>query len=120
MNIATPPYPPAPGAPVTGGGAIPPGAGTPLEGAAAVFDRLLPGIPAAGAPGAAAATPWEMIPAIPVPQIPGMPIPLPTEIKLPSDGICAGTGGLWSANANPGAPAPAAAATPAGDRRDDW
>lgn len=80
---------------------------------------LLPGVPATGTPGAALASPWDLVPTITVPQIPGMPIPLPTEIKMPSDGICAGTGGLWSATATPGA-TPASVATPAADRRDDW
>ncbi|WP_231743109.1 hypothetical protein [Mycobacterium sp. GA-2829] len=121
MNIPTPPYPAAPGAPVTGGAGTPGGVLPPLEGAAAVFDRLLPGVPAPGAPGATANGPWDFIPTITVPQIPGLPVPLPTEIGPPSDGICAGTGGLWSASANPGAaPAQAPVTGPATDRRDDW
>ncbi|MDA4103593.1 hypothetical protein MMON44395_18695 [Mycolicibacterium monacense DSM 44395] len=91
----------------------------PLEGAAAVFDRLLPGAPTPGAPGAAANGPWDFIPTIQVPQIPGLPVPLPTEIGPPSDGICAGTGGLWSASAAPGATPATAPASPVSDRR-DW
>jgi hypothetical protein len=105
---------------VGGGGAIPPGVGTPLQGAAAVFDRLLPGAPAPGAPSTALATPWEMIPTIPLPHIPGLPVPLPKEIKMPSDGICAGTAGLWSASAGTGAQPGATPAATAGTDRRDW
>jgi hypothetical protein len=120
VNIPTPPYPAAPGTSVSSAGGTPTGVFPPLEGAAAVFDRLLPGAPTPGAPGAAANGPWDFIPTITVPQIPGLPVPLPTEIGPPSDGICAGTGGLWSASAAPGVtPATAAATSAAGDRR-DW
>jgi hypothetical protein len=109
--------------PASGAGGTPTGVLPPLEGAAAVFDRLLPGAPTPSAPGAVGTAtngPWDFIPTITVPQIPGLPVPLPTEIGPPSDGICAGTGGLWSASAAPGAtPAKAPATSPASDRRDD-
>ncbi|WP_240431028.1 hypothetical protein [Mycobacterium kyogaense] len=60
-----------------------------------------------------------------LPSIPGMPVPLPNEIPVPSDLLCAGTD--WSASQGGGVTrAPAAdadvvrAPVVGGDRRDRW
>jgi hypothetical protein len=105
---------------VAGGGAAAPDAGGLIAPMAALAP--LAGALGALAPVAGVATPvladgasLLMPGVLSLPTVPGLPIPLPTQVGLPQDLICAGTG--WSATTPSEVPH---AAPPAEARRGDW
>jgi hypothetical protein len=105
------------GAPLAGAAqAVPGEVIAPLTGAAALAAEFLPQ-PTLAAPGAGGGGGLFAMPALNLPAVSGFGVPLPTQISLPQDMVCAGP--TWSAAARPNDPLAAMAPTlPSG--RDDW
>ena len=103
-------------------GALPPPP-APAPGAPGAVSVSGPGIPDPVTPLLATGVSNLIAPSpLNLPSIPGMPFPLPNEIPVPSDLLCAGTD--WSATqADSAAPGPVAvdpARQPVGEGRDRW
>jgi hypothetical protein len=82
--------------------AVPGAVIAPLTGAAALATEFLPQptlvAPVAGGPGGGLFS----MPGLNLPAVSGLGVPLPTQISLPQDLVCAGP--AWSAPAHPGGP----------------